>query len=184
MLSVEPMMPCTSSGSCSCAASVTTAIVVAAPAMSHFMSGIEPEGLMHRPPESNVRPLPTKTTRGVLASVTFGLYVMWMKRGSSVLPRLTASKSGMPSFSIPFLSQTLHAMPAALERWFASSARTVAVRSFGGAFTRSRAKLTASPISWPSSTACLCSLPGFASMSTVTLLSWRLGMRAPVRYFV
>ena len=30
--------------------------------MSHFMSTIEPAGLIHRPPASKVRPLPTNTT--------------------------------------------------------------------------------------------------------------------------
>ena len=48
-------------GSLSRAAANTMPSVAADPAMSHFMSAIDPAGLMHRPPASNVRPLPTNT---------------------------------------------------------------------------------------------------------------------------
>ena len=38
----------------------TAPATAAAPAMSHFIVSIPLAGLMHRPPESKVMPLPTK----------------------------------------------------------------------------------------------------------------------------
>ena len=43
------------------------------PVMSRFMVVIESAGLMDRPPESKVMPLPTSTTRGVFDDAPGGV---------------------------------------------------------------------------------------------------------------
>ena len=43
------------------------------PVMSRFIVVIDSAGLIERPPESNVMPLPTRTTRGVLDDAPFGV---------------------------------------------------------------------------------------------------------------
>ena len=50
-----------------------------------------------------------------------------MKRGSSLLPRLTASNSGMPNLRMPRLSHTLHETPCCFACVTATLARYNAV---------------------------------------------------------
>ena len=59
MLSVSGVNPTTRTGTSSPGSAHIAATTAAAPAMSHFMSIIESAGLIDRPPESNVMPLPT-----------------------------------------------------------------------------------------------------------------------------
>ena len=49
------------------------AATAAAPAMSDFIVTMPVAGLMHRPPESNVMPLPTRARCGVRAAARAGL---------------------------------------------------------------------------------------------------------------
>jgi hypothetical protein len=139
------------------AAATTMPMVTAAPAMSHFMSPMDAAGLMHRPPASNVRPLPTNTTRFFALA---GLYTMCATRGGVVEPMFTARNSAMRSLVIHFSSYTLQvsvpsltSSAAAAHALFAASASATGWMSFGGPFTRSRARLTASPSAFPSRSA-------------------------------
>ena len=59
------------------------AATAAAPDMSHFMVTIALLGLIDRPPESNVIPLPT---RAMCATGREGLYVMVTSRGGRADP--------------------------------------------------------------------------------------------------
>ena len=65
--SVAPTMPRTRTGAASSASAATASITAAPPAMSNFISICEGPGLIHRPPESNVIPLPMNASVGAAA---------------------------------------------------------------------------------------------------------------------
>jgi hypothetical protein len=59
MFSASASQPVTLTGSSSAAAARTVCSTAAAPAMSLFIDSMPLAGLIERPPESNVMPLPT-----------------------------------------------------------------------------------------------------------------------------
>jgi len=102
MFSVEGMMPTTLSGRRMSAAAFSAPSTLAAPHMSNFISSISAEGLIEIPPVSKVMPLPTSATGGAPRLPPW--YSATMSFGGSRLPRATARKQPMPSFSMSFWS--------------------------------------------------------------------------------
>ncbi len=96
-------MACTSTFGFTAATAAMSATTFAAPLMSCFISPMPAAGLMLMPPVSKVIPLPTKTS---FRFAPFGVYDMWTKRGSRLLPRPTASMSFIPRRRISLKSKT------------------------------------------------------------------------------
>ncbi len=104
--------------------------------MSHFMSPILSDGLIEMPPESNVTPLPTRTTG---FSPFFPPRCSRMtNRGSSAAPRLTARRPPIRSASICFFPRTVAFTPRFFAAAFTASANIRGTMSFDGVFPRSR----------------------------------------------
>ena len=118
------------------------AATTAAPVMSLFMSSIDAAGFKHRPPESNVTPLPTSARVGDLSPRR---YSRIMNRGGSSDPAATPRRPPNRSRRIRSSSHTSTARPASEAITSMRSASRRGDLSPGGVFTRSRARLTASP---------------------------------------
>jgi hypothetical protein len=86
-----------------------------------------------------------------------------------VLPAFTAESRVMPCLAISALPHTVQRTPWLRARLRASLASFVAVISLGGAFTRSRAKFTASDTMVASSTAFLSATVGLWGSAMVSL---------------
>jgi hypothetical protein len=72
MFSVAATMPCTTQAGLRAAMACMAAITAAPPAMSTFIDIMPSLSLMDRPPESNVRPLPTSASTGALRGLPSG----------------------------------------------------------------------------------------------------------------
>ena len=129
----------TATGSPSSAAASTAAATAAAPAMSLFIVTMPEDGLMFRPPESKVMPLPTSATEALAAA---GAYDIVTIRGGLTEPCPTPTMPPKPPFTSAFSSSTdtvTFAVDAAT-RFLTLSANDCGNRSFGGVLTRSRAQ--------------------------------------------
>src|SRR5213592_782432 len=109
--SVEGMRPMTLSLGLSVPNVSNVPRTAAAPDMSNFMSSMFCAGLIEMPPESNVTPLPTRTTG---AASPPPLYSSAMKRGSCTDPCATASSAPIPSFLMAARSSTVTPNPCFL----------------------------------------------------------------------
>ncbi len=106
--------------------------------MSDFMVSIEAGGLMHRPPESKVMPLPTSATE------PFGFdgdQVRVTSRGGFAEPWPTPTMPPNPPLTSAFSSSTvtLTLLLAERARAVTESANDLGNSWLGGVFTRSRA---------------------------------------------
>jgi hypothetical protein len=107
--------------------------------MSYFIVSIDFAGLSDRPPESNVMPLPTTAMRRRPRAPPSGTWRSVIRRGSSALPRATASRPVNPSFAMrPGPHTSARSVGDAAARRWAYSAMKVGVATDGGSFTRSR----------------------------------------------
>ena len=114
------------------------AATAAAPAMSDFIVTMPVAGLMHRPPESNVMPLPTKARCGVRRWRGPACSVMVTIRGGWTEPWPTPMMPPHPALARAFssITATLTVLPAA--RALTDSAKLWGKRTFGAVLTRSR----------------------------------------------
>ena len=162
------MIPTVRTGRSSRATACIAPKTAAAPDISNFMSHMPSEPLMEMPPESNVMPLPTRTTGR--SSGLPPVCSSTMTLGGSALPCATARMVRMPRSAIPVSSMTSHFSPTLAAICCARSASPAGVRSFPGAVARSRAHEVASaricPASAPRSTS-VCRVP---SNSTIVSL--------------
>ena len=167
MFSASAAKPLTRIGSSSRAMVSTACTMAAAPAMSSFIVGMLAAGLMVRPPESNVMPLPT-SARCVVASTDLGgRYSSSTRRGGASDPDPTARMPPQPSSASWASSKTLTLTPTTgFAAATISSAKSAGVRSPGGVLTQSRAATTASAISCASSNAAIDSLRRAVGEST------------------
>ena len=125
------------------AIAIIAAMTAAAPAMSDFIVSIMFDGLIERPPESNVIPLPT------IANLALGLRTEWVslrRHGGRCEPSPTPRIPPIFSFRrrSTFHSSTLSDVPDAAS--VARCARSSGALSRGGVFTKSLASETASMI--------------------------------------
>mmetsp|Transcript_3341 Transcript_3341/g.7809 ORF Transcript_3341/g.7809 Transcript_3341/m.7809 type:complete len:312 (+) Transcript_3341:238-1173(+) len=166
MFSQLAMMKCTSTPGGWVSAMVRAAPSTApAPPMSNFIISImDPApALMLYPPESKVKPLPTRAIFLTSAPAAGDVYVRWMNLGGSSDASDTPRNDPMPSFSHSTLSSTLRLMhPGNLAAIMAAtSARAVGVTTLGGAATSSlvstmpaaAARAAATDTAWSSSAA-------------------------------
>jgi hypothetical protein len=109
--------------------------------MSPFMSSMPPPGLMEMPPESKITPLPIRATGASPAGPPFQRMIT--TRGSRTEPWATASSAPMPSSRIRAGSSTSISTPS-FDRSDARRANSSGKSTFGGSFTRSRARITLS----------------------------------------
>ena len=93
----------TATGRPSSAAASTVAATAAAPAMSHFIVTMPVAGLMFRPPESKVMPLPTSATEAFGAA---GAYDMVTMRGGFTEPWPTPTMPPKPPLTRALSSST------------------------------------------------------------------------------
>ena len=126
--------------------------------MSHFIVTMPVDGLMLRPPESKVMPLPTRATDAVGAAGDHDIVTM---RGGLTDPCPTPTMPPNPPLTRAFSSRTetdTLALDAAT-RFFTVSAKDCGTRWFGGVLTRSRAQSRAAPSTAARATASLAALP-------------------------
>src|SRR5207249_3661756 len=121
----------TSTGRARRAAAATAPITAAPPAMSYFMVSIDLGGLSESPPESKVIPLPTRITRRRAPGPA---QRSRMKRGSSRLPRATASRPVRPSLAMRFGAHASASRPR-MSRASAATPRALALRFLSRAGT-------------------------------------------------
>ena len=116
-----------------------SAMAVAAPPMSFFMSSMAASGLRLRPPVSKQTPLPTRVTLGARSSPQ----TMSKRRGSSAAARPTAWIIGKPDArSSPVVTSTAAPYRSASVR--AAASRASGDRSLAGRLMRSRPSVMAS----------------------------------------
>ena len=148
------------------------ATTLAAPAMSPFMLTMLDDGLMVRPPESKVTPLPTSAR---WATAPFGAQVSFASRDgdSEELPTLrmppqpisaSCSWSKTSSFTLGAPRPLVASLCAAVTR----SASSGGVQSPGGMLTQSRVRVTASARTSARSRASTASLRRAMPVSTTT----------------
>ena len=156
----------TSTGRPRRAAAATAPITAAPPAMSYFMVSIDLGGLSESPPESKVIPLPTRITRRRAPGPA---QRSRMKRGSSRLPRATASRPVRPSLAMRFGAHASASRPRMSRASAATrSARKRGVATDAGSFTRSRARkisCTTAPVAASGAPSCF---PSPTSVSACT----------------
>ncbi len=157
----------TATGRPSSAAASTVAATAAAPAMSHFIVTMPVAGLMFRPPESKVMPLPTSATEAFGAA---GAYDMVTIRGGLTEPWPTPTMPPKPPLTSALSSSTDTVTFAgeAVTRFLTLSAKDCGKSTFGGVLTRSRAQSRAAPSTAARATASLAALPWPAPETTMT----------------
>ena len=121
MFSVAGTIPTTFIGRRIIAIAFIVPSTLAAPHMSNFISSISAAGLIEMPPVSKVIPLPTSATGAAPRLPPW--YSATMSFAGWRLPRATARKHPMPSFSICFCSRTSTRIPWRLPSSTACSAR-------------------------------------------------------------
>jgi len=106
--------------------------------MSDFMVSIPAAGLMHRPPESNVMPLPTSASEALALA---GFQASSTIRGGLADPWPTPTMPPNPPLARAFSSSTRIATFAgdSEARDFTESAKDCGKSRLGGVLTRSRA---------------------------------------------
>ena len=126
--------------------------------MSHFIVTMPVDGLMFRPPESKVMPLPTSATDALGAA---GAYDIVTIRGGFTEPWPTPTMPPKPPLTSAFSSSTdtVTFAAEAATRFLTLSANDCGKRKFGGVFTRSRAQSRAAPSTAARATASLAALP-------------------------
>ena len=114
-----------------------------APAISHFISSIPPDGLIEMPPVSKVTPLPTKAIGRSFLCLGKPFHCSAIILGELALPCATPSNAPIPRASIFLSSRTFNFTPSFVKER-ARLTKLIGKIIFAGSDTRLRVRKTPS----------------------------------------